>query len=71
MIDSYGKFKSLRTGYIGTLRVTKREGSGYKWVDCLALIDDNGYWVVSDYWRSNAHKKAERDLLDWGYERIE
>lgn len=53
----------------GTLRVTQKEGYKYRWVNCLALLDEDGRWLSSMSWRTNHFKKAERDLLSMGFKK--
>lgn len=65
-------------GDIGTLQVTQTEKSSftkrgltYRWVSCLALLDENGKWLYCCYWRSNAWKKAEKELIEAGFKKID
>ena len=56
---------------IGVLRVTQRETytkRGYRWTNCLALLDDNGRWLCSAHWRTNAFRKADAELKAFGWE---
>ena len=39
----------------------------YKWINVLALLDKNGKWLHSDYWKLNQRKKAHEELYKWGW----
>ncbi|MHC4121470.1 MAG: hypothetical protein ACYSWO_28695 [Planctomycetota bacterium] len=54
---------------VGYLTRTQREGAGYRWVGCLALLDSNGRWLYSGHWRSNATRKANAEICQLGYVR--
>lgn len=49
------------------LKVTKTEGAGYKWVNCLALMNKNGQWMLSISWRTNHFKKAHTKIVSMGF----
>ena len=55
----------------GRLRITQREGANYKWVSCLALMDDDGHWLVSSHWQTNYHWKAHNELVNMGWSRVD
>lgn len=52
------------------LRFTLREGAGYRWVQCLALLDRNGRWMYSGFWRATTRRRnmtAEREVERLGW----
>ena len=52
----------------GTLTETQIENHRYKWVNCLALMSDDGRWLSSRHWRTNHFNKAKRELIELGWE---
>ena len=46
-------------------------GANYTWRTRLALLDDNGHWLYTNHWRTNAHKKAARELTAAGWDAID
>lgn len=60
-----------REGKFAKLDITLKEGAGYRWVPCLALLDDDGRWLCSQSWRTNHHKKAMNTIEDLGWRRVD
>jgi len=58
---------------VGELRLTQverlsmRPGARNGWTPRLALLDKDGRWLTTLHWRSNAWKKAERELVAMGW----
>lgn len=64
------KLKSGKIQY-ASLKFTLREGAGYRWVQCLALLDDKGKWMYSGYWKAytkRRNKTAEKECQKLGWE---
>jgi len=55
---------------VAYLVITERENHKYKWVPCLALLDKNGSWMYTGYWRSNSIKKAHKELTELGWKKV-
>ena len=65
------KFRTENGNMVGTLTMTLHErGQGYKWIPTLALLDDKGRWLCSGWWKPNAWRQAEKDLLSMGYVKL-
>jgi hypothetical protein len=57
------------------LAETLREGCGYRWVGCLALLEEGtGRWMYSGHWRAfrdgRENKTAIRQVKKLGWEEI-
>ncbi len=50
------------------LQITQREGAGYRWTNCLAILNNKGQWMLSCHWRSNAYRKALKEAASFGWE---
>jgi len=59
--------KFVKGKLVGTLKVTQKEGAGYRWVGCLALLSDTGQWMHTESWRTNRYIKAYKELTDAGW----
>lgn len=65
---SFRRARAVRDdGMAGWIRHAFVEGPGYRWKQVLALLDDNGRWLYSGYWRSNAYRQAIREVEGLGY----
>ncbi len=41
------------------------------WRSRLALLNDDGEWMYSEHWPTNALRKATREILSLGYALVE
>ena len=51
----------------GKLQITQTENFKYKWVNCLALLDKDGKWLISEHWQTNHFNVAHKEILKNGY----
>jgi hypothetical protein len=57
-----------RGNQVGKLMLVMVEmGSRYQWRQRLALVDDQGHWLYTEHWRSNAIRKAQKAIEELGY----
>jgi len=69
------KFTKKRAGkvFVGELVKTINEvyvkRNKYEWRYCLVLMDSDGKWLCLDTWRTNAFRKAERELISYGWKK--
>lgn len=54
-------------GMAGWIMHAMAEGPSHGWKQVLALVDDQGRWLYSQAWRSNAYRQAIREVEELGY----
>lgn len=55
---------NLKGRLLTVLQETGGPSTGYKWVQVLTLVDEQGRWLTPcQTYRSNHFKKAERDFI--------
>jgi len=66
-----------RYGLKGELRETLVEkGCGhkkpaYRWCPVLAVLDDKGRWLYTEYWKRSQRRKAIEELKQAGFKEVE